>query len=162
MIRIIDNHLGKPGAKPSDGFIDDLGADSLDLVELVMAVEEEFDINVEEEELEGIEVVGLAGQAGQANYAASKAGLVGLARSLAREYATRGVTVNVVAPGAIATDMLEALTVAQRDAMVALTPVGRLGSPAEIASVIQFLASDDASYVTGVVLPVDGGMAMGA
>ena len=107
-------------------------------------------------------IVGLGGQAGQANYAASKAGLVGLARSLAKEYATRGITVNVVAPGPIATDMLDALPEGQRDAMAQATPIGRLGSPVEVAAVICFLASDAASYVTGAVVPVDGGMAMGA
>jgi 3-oxoacyl-[acyl-carrier protein] reductase len=107
-------------------------------------------------------IVGLVGQAGQANYAASKAGLVGLARSLAREYASRGITVNVVAPGPIATDMLDALPEAQREAMAAAAPVGRLGTPDEVAAVIRFLASDEASYVTGTVVPVDGGMAMGA
>jgi 3-oxoacyl-[acyl-carrier protein] reductase len=107
-------------------------------------------------------VVGLGGQAGQANYAASKAGLVGLARSLAKEYATRGITVNVVAPGPIATDMLDALPEAQRQAMAAATPVGRLGTSEEVAAVIRFLASDDAGYVTGAVVPVDGGMAMGS
>jgi 3-oxoacyl-[acyl-carrier protein] reductase len=107
-------------------------------------------------------IVGLGGQAGQANYAASKAGLVGLARSLAKEFATRGITVNVVAPGPIATDMIDALTDSQREAMTQASPVGRLGTPEEVASVIQFLASDAASYVTGVVVPVDGGMAMGA
>jgi len=107
-------------------------------------------------------IVGLAGQAGQANYAASKAGLVGLARSLAKEYASRGITVNVVAPGPIATDMLDALPEANRDAMAQAAPMGRLGSPDEVAAVICFLASDAASYVTGAVVPVDGGMAMGA
>jgi 3-oxoacyl-[acyl-carrier protein] reductase len=107
-------------------------------------------------------VVGLGGQAGQANYAASKAGLVGLARSLAKEYATRGITVNVVAPGPIVTDMLDALPEAQREAMAAATPVGRLGTAEEVAAVIRFLASDDAGYVTGAVIPVDGGMAMGS
>jgi 3-oxoacyl-[acyl-carrier protein] reductase len=107
-------------------------------------------------------IVGLGGQAGQANYAASKAGLVGLARSLAKEYASRGITVNVVAPGPISTDMLDALPDAQRDAMAAAAPVGRLGTPDEVAAVIRFLATDEAGYVTGTVLPVDGGMSMGA
>jgi 3-oxoacyl-[acyl-carrier protein] reductase len=107
-------------------------------------------------------IVGLVGQAGQANYAASKAGLLGLGRSLAREYASRGITVNIVAPGPIATDMLDALPEAQRDAMAQAAPVGRLGTPDEVAAVIRFLASDEAAYVTGVVVPVDGGMAMGA
>lgn len=106
-------------------------------------------------------VVGLGGQAGQANYAASKAGLVGLARSLAKEFASRNVTVNVVAPGPIETDMLAALTDEQRDAMLAMVPAGRLGAPDEIAAAIQFLASDEAAYITGTVLPVDGGLSMG-
>jgi len=106
-------------------------------------------------------VVGLGGQAGQANYAASKAGLVGLARSLAKEFATRNITVNVVAPGPIRTDMLAELNDDQRDAMLSMVPLGRLGEPDEIAAAIQFLASDEAGYVTGSVLPVDGGLSMG-
>ena len=107
-------------------------------------------------------IVGHAGQAGQANYAASKAGLTGLARSLAKEYASRGITVNIVAPGPIATDMLNALTEAQRAAMVEAVPIGRLGTGGDIAAAVAYLASDAAAFVTGVVLPVDGGMAMGA
>ncbi|MEM7141713.1 MAG: beta-ketoacyl-ACP reductase [Actinomycetota bacterium] len=106
-------------------------------------------------------VVGLGGQAGQANYAASKAGLVGLARSLAKEFASRNVTVNVVAPGPIETDMLAALSDDQRNAMLAMVPAGRLGAPDEIAAAIQFLSSDEAAYITGTVLPVDGGLSMG-
>lgn len=106
-------------------------------------------------------IVGAAGQAGQANYAASKAGLVGLARSLAKEFASRSITVNVVAPGPIATDMLEALPEERRAAMAQAVPLGRLGAPEEVAAVICFLASDAAGYVTGAVVPVDGGMAMG-
>jgi 3-oxoacyl-[acyl-carrier protein] reductase len=106
-------------------------------------------------------IVGAAGQAGQANYAASKAGLVGLARSLAKEFASRSITVNIVAPGPIATDMLDALPEKRRQAMAEAVPLGRLGSPGEVAAVICFLASDAAAFVTGAVVPVDGGMAMG-
>lgn len=107
-------------------------------------------------------VSGIGGQAGQANYAASKAGLTGLARSLAKEYASRNITVNVVAPGPIATDMIDALTDAQRAAMVNAVPVNRLGHASEVAAAIVFLASDAAGYITGTVLPVDGGVSMGA
>lgn len=106
-------------------------------------------------------VVGTIGQAGQANYAASKAGLVGLARSLAREFASRGITVNVVAPGPVATDMFDAVDDAMRDAITSAVPVGRLAEPAEIAAAVQYLASDAAGFVTGAVLPVDGGLGMG-
>jgi 3-oxoacyl-[acyl-carrier protein] reductase len=107
-------------------------------------------------------VVGGAGQAGQANYAASKAGLVGLARSLAREFASRNVTVNVVAPGPIATDMTDALTDAQRSAIGDAVPLGRFGTTDEVAATIRFLASDEAGYITGAVIPVDGGLGMGS
>ena len=106
-------------------------------------------------------IAGRIGQAGQANYAASKAGLVGLGRSFAKEFASRGVTVNVVAPGPIATDMLSALTEDQQDAYAAAVPLGRLGRPEEIAAAVRFLASDEAGYITGAVLPVDGGLFMG-
>ncbi len=99
------------------------------------------------------------GVPGQANYAAAKAGLVGLARSLAREVASRGVTVNVVAPGFVDTDMTTDL--AGKDEMLALVPAQRIGVPADIAGVVEFLASADARYITGAVLPVDGGLAMG-
>ena len=106
-------------------------------------------------------IAGRIGQAGQANYAASKAGLVGLGRSFAKEFASRGVTVNVVAPGPIATDMLSALPEDQLDAYAAAVPLGRLGRPEEIAAAVRFLASDEAGYITGAVLPVDGGLFMG-
>ncbi len=107
-------------------------------------------------------VVGQVGQAGQANYAASKAGLSGMARSLAREFASRSITVNVVAPGPIATDMTDALNDAQRAAIGENVPAGRFGTAAEVAAAVTFLASDDAAFITGIVLPVDGGLAMGA
>ena len=106
-------------------------------------------------------VVGLGGQAGQANYAASKAGITGLARSLAKEFAGRNITVNVVAPGPIDTDMLAALSDAQRAAMLDMVPLGRLGAPQEIAAAIEYLASEDAGFTTGTVLPIDGGLSMG-
>jgi 3-oxoacyl-[acyl-carrier protein] reductase len=105
--------------------------------------------------------VAAVGQAGQANYAASKAGLVGLARSIAREYAGRGITANVVAPGLVETDMAAALTDQQRAAIVERTPLGRPASVQEVAAVAAFLTSDAASYVTGAVVPVDGGLGMG-
>ncbi len=101
------------------------------------------------------------GSAGQANYAASKAGLVGLARSLAREVASRAITVNVVAPGLVETHMLAGLADAKRAEFAAQVPLGRVAAPGEIAGVVGFLASGDAAYITGVVLPVDGGLAMG-
>ncbi|MEU1089711.1 3-oxoacyl-[acyl-carrier-protein] reductase [Streptomyces sp. NPDC005576] len=106
-------------------------------------------------------VVGLMGSAGQANYAASKAGLVGFARSLARELGSRNITFNVVAPGFVDTDMTQVLTEEQRKGIVAQVPLGRYAQPAEIAAAVRFLASDDASYITGAVIPVDGGLGMG-
>ena len=101
------------------------------------------------------------GAPGQANYAASKAGLIGLARSMARELAPRNITVNVVTPGPIATDMLAAVDDERRDAMAAAVPLGRIGSAEEVAAAVRFLTSDAAGYITGAVLPVDGGLAMG-
>jgi 3-oxoacyl-[acyl-carrier protein] reductase len=106
-------------------------------------------------------VVGLSGGAGQANYAASKAGLIGFARSLARELGSRNITFNVVTPGFVDTDMTRALTDEQRTEIVAQVPMGRYGQAEEIASTVRFLASDDASYITGAVIPVDGGLGMG-
>jgi 3-oxoacyl-[acyl-carrier protein] reductase len=106
-------------------------------------------------------VVGLSGSAGQANYAASKAGLVGLARSLARELGSRSITVNVVAPGFVATDMTAELTDERRAAIVAQVPLARYAEPSEVADAVLFLASDAAAYITGAVVPVDGGLGMG-
>lgn len=106
-------------------------------------------------------VVGLLGQAGQANYAASKAGLVGFARSLARELGSRNITVNVVAPGPVDTDMTRKLGDDKLKAFADVVPLGRIATPDEIAGVIAFLASADAAYITGAVLPVDGGLGMG-
>jgi len=106
-------------------------------------------------------VVGRTGQAGQVNYAASKAGLIGFTRSLAREVASRGVTVNAVAPGYIETPMTAVLDEKQREAMLAAIPLGRPGTDAEIAQAVAFLASHAAAYITGHVLDVNGGMFMG-
>jgi len=106
-------------------------------------------------------VVGLLGSAGQANYAASKAGLVGLARSLARELGSRNITVNLVAPGPVATDMTAALGEQRLAQLTAAVPLGRMAAPEEVAGAVAFLASDDAAYITGAVLPVDGGLGMG-
>ena len=106
-------------------------------------------------------VSALLGAAGQANYASSKAGLIGLARSMARELGSRGVTVNVVAPGLIETDMTAGLTERRRDQMLAGAPVARLGTAGEVAAAVRYLCSPEAGYVTGAVLPVDGGVGMG-
>lgn len=105
-------------------------------------------------------VVGSMGNAGQSNYAATKAGVAGFARALAREVGSRGITVNTVAPGFIDTDMTRDLAEAQKQQMLSQIPLGRLGEPKEIASVVEFLASDAASYVTGETIQVNGGMYM--
>lgn len=106
-------------------------------------------------------VVGLLGSAGQANYAASKAGLVGFARSLARELGSRSITVNVVAPGPVETDMTAALTTEQLQTITSSVPLQRMATPEEVAGVVAFLASQPAAYITGAVIPVDGGLGMG-
>ena len=105
-------------------------------------------------------VVGQMGNAGQANYAASKAGLIGFCKALAREVASRQVTVNVVAPGLVETDMTKAITEEAKTDWSAQIPLGRMGTPADIAAAVSFLASDEASYITGQVLAVNGGMYM--
>jgi 3-oxoacyl-[acyl-carrier protein] reductase len=105
-------------------------------------------------------IVGLQGNAGQTNYAASKAGIIGLSKSLAREVAARGVTVNAVAPGFIRTKMTDVLAENTVQAMLATIPLGRAGEPADIANAVTFLASDQANYITGQTLAVDGGMTM--
>lgn len=106
-------------------------------------------------------VVATMGSAGQANYAASKAGMIGFARSLAREVGSRGITVNVVAPGFTETDMTAALPEARRSEILAAVPLRRMATPSEVASAVTWLASEDAGYVTGAVIPVDGGLGMG-
>ena len=105
-------------------------------------------------------VVGLIGNAGQANYAASKAGIIGFTKSIARELASRGITANVVAPGIILTDMTQALSEDARRGLLEHVPLGRFGSTEDVAQVVGFLASEGAGYITGQVIPVDGGMAM--
>ena len=106
-------------------------------------------------------VVGLYGSAGQVNYSSAKAGLVGFARSLTRELGGRGITTNVVAPGFIETDMTAVLSDEQRTTYLAAIPVGRFAEPQEVAGVVAWLASDDAAYISGAVIPVDGGLGMG-
>lgn len=106
-------------------------------------------------------VVGLYGSPGQANYAASKAGLVGMARSITRELGARGITANVVAPGFIDTAMTQALPDKQRDTYLSAIPAGRFADPAEVAAAVRFLAGPEAAYISGAVIPVDGGLGMG-
>ena len=106
-------------------------------------------------------VVGMSGSAGQVNYAASKSGLIGLARSIARELGSRNITANVVAPGFVATDMTGELPEAREQEILGQVPLGRYAPAEEVARVVRFLASDDAAYITGAVVPVDGGLGMG-
>lgn len=106
-------------------------------------------------------VVALSGSAGQVNYAATKSGLVGMARALAREYGARGLTFNVVAPGFVETDMTAELNESLRSKYIGQIPLGRFCTPEEVAAVVKFIASSEASYITGAVIPVDGGMGMG-
>lgn len=106
-------------------------------------------------------VVGLSGSAGQANYAASKSGLVGFARSIARELGSRNITCNVVAPGFVDTEMTRVLSEDQREQITSRVPLGRYARTEEVASAVRFLASDEAAYITGAVIPVDGGLGMG-
>lgn len=106
-------------------------------------------------------VVGMAGQAGQINYASSKAGVIGLARSVTRELGSRSITANVVAPGFIETDMTAELSDDLRDTVKKFVPLQRLGKPEDVAAVVSFLASEDSAYVSGAVIPVDGGLGMG-
>jgi 3-oxoacyl-[acyl-carrier protein] reductase len=106
-------------------------------------------------------VVGLLGSAGQVNYAASKAGLVGMARSVARELGSRSITANVVAPGFVETDMTAVLPDDKRAEIAAAVPLGRFATSDEVAGVVRWLASDEAAYITGAVIPVDGGLGMG-
>lgn len=105
-------------------------------------------------------IVGLSGQAGQANYAAAKAGLVGFTKSIAKEFGSRGITCNAVAPGFIETDMTRDLPEEMRNRIVATAPLGRLGKPSDVAAVVVFLAGEDSSYITGQVLVVDGGLTL--
>jgi 3-oxoacyl-[acyl-carrier protein] reductase len=105
-------------------------------------------------------IVAATGNPGQANYAAAKAGLIGMTKSLAQEVASRGITVNIVAPGFIETPMTDALPDAQRQRLMAAIPLGRLGQPADVAAAVAYLAADEAAWITGATLHVNGGMAM--
>ena len=105
-------------------------------------------------------IVGLVGNPGQANYASAKAGIIGFTRAVAKEVASRGITVNAIAPGFIDTEMTQRLSENQRQELLSRIPLGRLGSPDDVAAAVAFLASEDAGYITGQVLTVDGGIAM--
>jgi 3-oxoacyl-[acyl-carrier protein] reductase len=106
-------------------------------------------------------VVGMSGSGGQVAYSASKSALIGATRSLAREVGSRGITVNLIAPGYIDTDMTAGFSQAQREGVIALTPSGRIGTPTDVANAVRFLVSDEASFINGAVIPVDGGLGMG-
>jgi NAD(P)-dependent dehydrogenase (short-subunit alcohol dehydrogenase family) len=106
-------------------------------------------------------VVGMSGSGGQVAYSASKSALIGATRSLAREVGSRGITVNLIAPGYIDTDMTAGFSQAQREDVIALTPSGRIGTPTDVANAVRFLVSDEASFINGAVIPVDGGLGMG-
>ena len=106
-------------------------------------------------------VVGMSGSGGQVAYSASKSALIGATRSLAREVGSRGITVNLIAPGYIDTDMTAVFSQAQREDVIALTPSGRIGTPTDVANAVRFLVSDEASFINGAVIPVDGGLGMG-
>ncbi len=105
-------------------------------------------------------ITGLMGNAGQANYSASKAGVIGFTKAVAREYADRGITVNAVAPGFIATAMTDAIPEKEREALISQIPLNRLGSPEDVANAVYFLASEEASYITGQVISINGGLYM--
>lgn len=105
-------------------------------------------------------IIGVSGNAGQANYTAAKAGVIGLTKSTAKEFASRNILVNAVAPGFISTDMTDALTDEQKDGMLSMIPLEKLGEPEDVARVVRFLASDDAKYITGQTINIDGGMVM--
>ena len=103
-------------------------------------------------------VIGITGNTGQINYAASKAGLIGMTKSTAKELASRNITANCIAPGYIQTDMSDAINENQKDSLISKIPIGRIGAPEDIASIVQFLASDSAGFITGQTITVDGGM----
>ena len=146
---IIEKELGVEREKLTDNasFIEDLGADSLDIVELVMEFEKEFNIDIPDEDAEKLRTVGDA-----LKYMQEK--------SIARELASRNILVNAIAPGYIETDMTAALSAEARQTLTSQIPLDRLGTPSDVAFAVTFLASDYASYITGQVLVVDGGMVM--